>query len=207
MLKHVLAATAAATLAAPAMAGGLAAPAAEPVVAAPVVVPVAQPSADWSGFYAGLQAGRADFDAEHTVVTWHGKLEGPYYGLHVGYMHDFGRFVVGGELRYDDASKVVSTSTTYPVADGDSMISARLRLGYDLGRVLPYVAVGGAQLTTDPSWGEKDTGIIYGAGVDFAVSDHWMVGADITHYQFNDFAGSGYDISGNGFGMRVSYRF
>lgn len=212
MLKYALAAVAAVAVSAPAFAGGLAPPTPEPVVVVPVA-PVAQRSFDWTGFYAGVQVGIADLDAVDTAYTGstgggEDTLEGTAYGLHVGYMHDFGRFVVGGELRYDDASNVTSAG---PNVDGDSMISARLKLGYDLGRVLPYVAVGGAQLTSTPmplpSFDNKDTGLLYGVGVDFAVSDRWMVGADITHYEFDDFGGSAWDVSGNSIGLRASFRF
>lgn len=205
MLRKLLAATAAVTLAAPAMAGGIAPPAPEPTVIVPVA-PVAQRSFDWSGFYVGLQAGNADFDAEDsTYGSLIGNYEGGYYGLHAGYMHDFGRFVVGGELRYDDGSDV-----TGPWGfSGDSMISARLRLGYDMGRVLPYLAVGGGELTIVDGGGNEysDTGILYGVGVDYAVTDRWIVGAEITHHEFDDFDTLGVDISGNTIGVKASFRF
>lgn len=205
MFKQFLAATAAVTLAVPAMAGGIAPPAPEPTVIVPVA-PVAQRSFDWSGFYVGLQAGNADFDAEYsTSGGLYDNFEGGYYGLHAGYMQDFGRFVVGGELRYDDGSNV-----TGPFGfSGDTMISARLRLGYDMGRVLPFVAVGGGQLSIVDGGGNdySDTGILYGVGVDYAVTDRWIVGAEITHHEFDDFDTLGVDISGNTIGVKASFRF
>ncbi|MBW7921984.1 MAG: outer membrane beta-barrel protein [Rubellimicrobium sp.] len=196
MLKRILAATAAVVLAAPAMAGGLA-PAPEPVVVVPVVpAPAAR---DWTGFYAGVQAGQADFS---NSVSSRYDSSGTYWGGHVGYLHDLGRFVLGGELRYSDASGVTNGISSF---DGDTLVSGRLIAGYDAGRIMPFVAVGGGQLTLENGW--KDTGILYGAGVEFAMTDHWRLGAEATHFEFKDFAGYGYDLTGNAVGIRVSYRF
>lgn len=110
--------------------------------------------------------------------------------------------VVGGELRYTDMSNI-SSSTTPPVSL-DSMISGQLRLGYDMGRVLPYLAVGGAQLTAG---GTDDTGLLYGGGIEFAASDHWILGVEANHYEFKDFSAPGIDITGNLIGLRASFRF
>ncbi|MBW7921983.1 MAG: outer membrane beta-barrel protein [Rubellimicrobium sp.] len=207
MLRQLLAASAAVTLAAPAMAGGLAAPAPEPVVEVPVVVPVAQPSADWSGFYAGLQGGVADVDASSTsglAGTAGVSFSGNYYGAHAGYMHDFGRFVVGGELRYDDLSDITYSSGGSSIG-GKSLVAASLRVGYDMGRILPYVSVGGGQFTAADD--DKSNGVLYGIGADYALTDNWRLGAEVTHFEFNKFDASDYDVTGNAVGLRVSYAF
>lgn len=201
MLKHVLAATAAATLAVPAMAGGLAAPVEAPEVVVPVVAAPA-PSADWTGFYVGLQAGSADADAAPTSTAPDFSLSGTTYGAHIGYLHDFGRFVVGGELRYDDVSDV--KSSTHGVG-GDSMVAASLRVGYDMGRVLPYLSVGAARFTAADN--DESDGIIYGIGADFAMTDNWRLGVEATRFEFDDFDDSTYEVSGNAIGLRVSYAF
>lgn len=202
MLRKLLAATAAVTLAAPAMAGGLAPAAPEPAVIVPVA-PVAAPSpnGDWSGFYAGLQAGYADADVTPGTGPEF-SVDGGNYGLHVGYLHDFGRFVLGGELRFDDVSDVKSSAGA-----GDTLTAASLRVGYDMGRILPYLTVGGGQLKIDS--GDKSDGILYGLGVDYAVTNNWRVGLEAVRFEFDSFgSSSGIDeITGNNIGLRVSYAF
>lgn len=193
MLKSVLASVAVVALSAPAFAGGLA-PAPEPVEIVPVI-PAPQPTADWSGFYVGLHAGKVDLDIVESGDPTE-TLDGTYYGAHAGYMHDFGRLVAGGELRYTDVSDIVEL---------DTLISANARLGYDLGRVLPFVSVGLGQLST-VSLGD-DTGLLYGAGAEFAVTDRWNLGAEFTRYDFEDFNSSGIDLSGNLVGVRASFNF
>ena len=89
--------TVAASLAASAsFAGGYVAPV---VDTAPVVTPVVpvQAGPDWSGFYAGLQYGQgnaelsdSDFDSDYDA-----------YGLHAGYLFDFGQVIAGAELDYN----------------------------------------------------------------------------------------------------------
>ena len=200
MLKQALTTVALVALSAPAFAGGLAAPVEAPVVAVPVA-PVVQPSADWTGFYAGLQGGRASADAS-ILGDPVGELEGTYYGLHAGYLHDLGRFVVGGELRYDDASDIEIAS---PAIGGKSLIAASLRAGYDMGRLLPYASVGFGQFTAADD--DKSNGMLYGIGADYALTDRWRLGVEAMHFDFDSFSDSDYEVSGNAVGLRASFSF
>ncbi len=204
MFKPTMMAAALTAVSAPAFAGGLTPAAPEPVVQAPVAV-IATPvtTADWSGVYAGAQLGYGDFQGESDLGAEDG-LTGETYGLYGGYLHDFGRLVVGGELGYDMVSGIGSDMFDI---DGDSLISAKLRLGYDAGRLLPYVTLGGAQLSTSGAVEDSDTGYLYGIGADYAVNDAWRIGVEANQYQFDDFADSGVDITGTNIGLRVSYAF
>ena len=101
----------------------------------------------WAGFYAGVVYGagastvNSSQTASHSVTGW-----GQTSGAVVGYNFQAGHYVYGAEgdlsfhlLRPDDpgvpglSAHVVDT----PVTD-----RLRLRLGYDAGAFLPYVAVG-----------------------------------------------------------------
>ncbi|MCC7321539.1 MAG: outer membrane beta-barrel protein [Rubellimicrobium sp.] len=188
----------------PALAGGLAPIQPEPVVQAPVpVAPAVRPSADWSGFYLGAQGSYATFDWEQGTTSGSGESTG-IWGGHAGYMHDFGNFVVGGEATYDS---LTSITDIVPGTDGESMIALKARLGYDMGRILPYVTAGGAYLTTTGGIADSDSGYLYGAGADFALTDTWRLGAEVTQSRFDDFAGSGQDITGTQATLRVSFAF
>lgn len=207
MLKQALVGVAFAALSAPAFAGGLA-PVVEEAVVVPVVTPA--PSTDWSGFYVGLRAGTADFETEVPLSLSRSlsyPTDGSFYGGMIGYRHDFGRFVVGGELRYSDISDI-SGSSLPPGFTNDSMTTAVLQLGYDMGRVLPFVSVGGARLAT--SFGgssETGNGTVYGAGVDFMATSRLMFGVDFNRFEFEDYGSFGADITGTSIAIRAAFKF
>lgn len=187
------------------MAGGLAPSVAEPTVIVPVapVAQVTRPSVDWSGFYVGLQAGYLDADVKGVGPSTYSLSDG-IYGAHIGYMHDFGRFVFGGELRYDDVSDV-SANASGRMIGGDEMIAASLRFGYDMGRVLPYLSIGGGRFTAADN--DKSNGVLYGIGADYALTDNWRIGIEATHFKFDRFDAPNHEFSGDAVGLSVSYVF
>ncbi len=159
------------------------------VPAVPTPAPVTR-GADWTGFYVGMQTGYGNYEQGA------GSPSGTVYGIHAGYLYNFGTLVAGGELRYDDLSQV---------ADNLTMTSGQLRLGYDMGRVLPYVSLGGAWTNRPSPGGNSASGLIYGLGADFAVTDHWRVGAEATHSDL-DVDGGG-SLGGTNLGVSVSFSF
>lgn len=202
MLKTVLASIAVTALSVPAFAGGLA-PAPEPIPVVPVI-PAPQPTADWSGFYVGLRAGMADFETE--VPTTMIPTDGNFYGGFAGYRHDFGRVVVGGELRYSLTSDV--DNPQFPLIENDSMTTAMLQVGYDLGRALPFVGVGAARLASTVSGTSvNDNGIVYGIGLDYRVSDRFTLGVDANRFDFEDYGSLGADITGTSVALRAAFSF
>ncbi|MDO5641907.1 MAG: porin family protein, partial [Paracoccus sp. (in: a-proteobacteria)] len=92
-MKLAIATVVASMIAGSAIAGGLVTPVqtAEPIV----IVPAVPQTGDWTGFYAGLQYGAGDFKVTDGETV---KFDADGWGLHAGYMHDFGQFVLGGEL-------------------------------------------------------------------------------------------------------------
>lgn len=181
-----------------------------PVVEAPVVAPAPAavvPAADWTGFYLGAQAGRVDGTLSFAETDL--DASGSSYGLHAGYLHDFGRFVGGAELAWDKLSGVELDGV-----DGDrdgSVLRAKLLAGYDAGRFLPYATVGYADLSLDGVNGADDAegnGYFYGLGAKFAVTDKIMLGGEILKNEFSDFNDvDGQDIDATTFGLNVSFKF
>jgi outer membrane immunogenic protein len=120
------------------------------------------------------------------------------YGVHAGYNHDFGKWVLGGELSYD---KVDADDVDF---DAD-LLRVKARAGYELGNFLPYATVGYANLDGD-DLGED--GITYGVGVDYLINEKFSVGAEYTRSTFDDVASTdGLDLDADLFQVRASYRF
>ncbi|MDO5605121.1 MAG: porin family protein [Paracoccus sp. (in: a-proteobacteria)] len=198
MKKFAMTTVAASVIAGSALAGGYVEPVAAPVTVTPIVAP-ASPS-DWSGFYAGLQYGKGSGDLSLNNETESSDFKA--YGLHAGYMHDFGNFVLGGELDYNKLD-------IDNVDDKGDMTRLRARAGYDLGRVLPYVTLGAARISADVSgYDIKETAVTYGIGADFKVTERFVVGAEYSKQDFSDVADTnGLDLDSDMVQLRASFRF
>ena len=193
-----------------AFAGGLGEPVPEVVVAAAAPVAVAQ---DWSGLYGGITAGktangRATFIYSGIPNDFY-DLSGRGAGLFVGYNMQRNAMVYGVE--------VAAQAVDYAIGEGDephftSMIDLKVRGGVAVGRALPYAFIGystGAwenlELTSPNA-----TGVNYGVGVDFALSEAWFAGAEYiqrtmsTDFNEND---NGVDIEFGTVQLRLGYRF
>ncbi|MEJ6401739.1 outer membrane protein [Yoonia sp. 2307UL14-13] len=192
-----------------ATAGGLAEPVAAPVpVAPPPVVPV---GTDWTGFYAGGQLGfgsvEAEDDAGDDPIT--GDETGLLYGVHAGYLYDFGNLVLGGELDYDlsNIEPEVGDDANFEV---DSVARAKVLLGYDAGQFLPYVTGGVAQLTTTSddvdALDTDNDGTFAGIGAKYLLSDSIMLGGEVLQHQFDDYV-DGTDVEATTATLRASFRF
>lgn len=187
-----------------AQAGGYVPPVAE---TAPAVV-VADASADWTGFYAGAQIGGADLEISPPGVDAYMGTKGRHYGLHAGYLRDYGQFVSGIELSYD---KLDGFDESFFVSDmnGD-FIRAKLLAGYDAGRFLPYAAVSFAKLNLDFLDGDSfdETGFGFGLGAKFMATQRLMLGVEWMTNEFDfDDLGDGVDFDLNTFTVSASYRF
>lgn len=187
--------------AAPALAG-------DPLPATPEPLPMTPPpapmpvdmSGDWSGFYAGGSLGYADVTGDTTLGD---DATGLTYGVHGGYDYDLGGFVLGGEV---EISGFDVTDDTIGL-EVDSVARAKLRVGYDAGDFLPYATVGVAQLTTSGAVDDKDSGQVYGLGVDFRATDSLRVGGEVLQHRFDDYAGSGIDVEALTASARISFEF
>lgn len=179
--------------AAPAFAGNYEATPVEPMPVVPMAEAPAPVTGDWTGPYIGLSFGNLNTQAANTDKS------GGVYGLYGGYDHDFGRFVLGGELDYQ-------TGNDYAIAgvDVDNVTRLKLRAGYDMGRTMLYGTVGAARI--DTSLGDA-TGPVGGVGLEFKVTDRFTIGGEALAHSFDDIGGSGVDADAQTYSLRASFRF
>ena len=198
-MKLVFATVAASLIAGSALAGGYTAPVAnpEPIVVAPVVV---DDASDWTGFYAGAQYGKGS--AELSLNGTNDDEDMDAYGLHAGYLRDFGKFVLGGELDYNKLD-------IDNVDDKGDLTRLRARAGYDMGRFMPYVTLGVAKLSMDgEGYDISETDVTYGIGGDFKVTDAFTVGAEYSKQDFSDVDDiDGLDLDTDMVQVRAAYHF
>ncbi|MEX3015593.1 outer membrane protein [Gymnodinialimonas hymeniacidonis] len=158
-----------------AFAGPYDAPAAPP----PVIIAEER---GFDGFYAGLEYGLVDSEFSATlaganVFTVRYPQEGDAWGGFAGYNFQNGGFVYGGEVRMLHFIDADTISTRL-----EDVIDLRARAGYALGDdVLVYAAAG---YSTGNYWfaGVDTTvsGLNFGAGAEFNVTDRLFVGFDYT---------------------------
>ncbi|MCA0043692.1 outer membrane protein [Celeribacter litoreus] len=182
-------------VATPVLAGGMSEPMPEPVITTPVAV--APVGADWTGAYVG---GTLGYGWGDDVMDGGDDMT---YGVFGGYDYDFGDFVLGGELEYLGSDMETAGGDTL-----DDLTRLKLRAGYDLGQTLVYGVVGAAYGNADiGGTSYSDTGVVYGIGMDYAVTDNVNVGAELLQNDFSEFDNSGSDLSATTLGARVSFRF
>lgn len=186
-----------------ASAGGLS----EPVVVAPVAPAPAAPvmaSNDWTGFYAGGQigtgqfeispAGAGDDDVDADSLT--------NYGVHAGYLMDLGSFVVGGEVDYD----ILDVEDAEDDAE-NNVLRGKAIVGYDAGALLPYAVVGLASAGVD-GLDDRETGLVYGIGAAYQVSDNFRIGGEALAHDFRDIADTDdFDADVSTFSLKASFTF
>ena len=191
-MRHVLA-VALVVCAGAAQAGGPVVVAEEPVVAAAP----APSDYDWTGFYVGLSAISGTFSDDGGLTS--DGTDG--FGLQAGYLRDFGRFVVGGELAY--------VSGDYDAFPDNDWTSTRLKLigGLGAGRVLPYGFVGLSNYDINGVSQFSDTITIYGLGAKLAVTPKIAVGLEYLVEDKSNFANTGFDMESSEITLRVDYRF
>lgn len=193
-MKRFLMSAPIALAATPLLAGSLADPVVEPAPEAPAYV---APVGEWTGFYLGGQAGYGSADVPGA------DYDGGLAGLHAGYMHDIGNWVIGGELDYDWAQMENGG------AEIDSIARAKLIGGYDFGDTLLYATVGGFNANLAAAGGDTDdSGALVGAGLKYRIADGWLAGVEALYHQADDFGGvAGNDLDATTVTARISYQF
>lgn len=172
--------------------------------------------AEWSGLYVGGQVGSADgqvtFDPNDFEIDGSGGL----YGIHIGYNHDYGDFIVGVEADYDVTN--IDIGKPSELGGGtimDSVARLKLRAGYDLGQTLVYGTAGVAKVwfdeSTDPNPNNSsfsENGHFIGVGLSFRATDTLTVSGELLHTTVNDLDGTD-DLDANvtTITLRASYNF
>lgn len=215
MMKTTLLAALIAGGATAAAAGGYNAPVVETAPTAPVVVaPAEQPSGDWTGFYAGLQFGKmeTEFDGlDANVFRIDGfNINGKNYGVHAGYLRNFGRFVGGAELSYDKQDDLEVSGVNVDGLDGN-LLRAKLLAGYDAGQLLPYAAISLSRAELGFNGGDQsETGLGFGLGVKYMATPRFLIGAEWMRNSFEFDGGTEFgdiDADLDTLNINASYRF
>jgi outer membrane immunogenic protein len=161
---------------------------------------------DWTGYYLGINSGynfgHSDAHYLNSAFSAYGiksNPDGDSVGFQAGANYEFQNHVVAGleaEISYADVSdriydtlsdahsrpgNTINTSTDYAS-------TARVRLGYAVGRFLPYVTAGWAGANaevsaTDGPVSQSDfqNGWTVGGGLEYALNKNWSVRAEYLH--------------------------
>ena len=204
MYKKIIAGTFALSLTpVAAMAGGYVEPAAD--VVAPIAAPPVAVGTDWTGLYGGVQIEYGDAQIDDDAGNAFDDGNGALYGVFGGYRYDFGSFVLGAELDLNAADIDLDGSFNGSI---DTVHRLGLEAGFDAGPALVYGTVGAAQATATSNGAEfSDTGVFYGVGVDYLLTDRVTVGAEVLQHQFDDFDGTALDVDVTTFGINAALRF
>ena len=208
MIRKFAMATAAIALAAPAFAGGKMEPIEEPeVVEPPMQEPVA-PARSWTGPYVGLNG--TYIDATFTDPNDdEADASGLGVGAHLGYMYDFGGFVLGAEAEWDFYNDVEFDD---PLGreigrEIDSIGRLKARAGVPIGNdLLAYGTAGIAHARVSNGDTRSDEGWLVGAGAEYMINDNFSVGGEVLYHRFDDFDDSE-DLEATTVSLRGSFRF
>jgi outer membrane immunogenic protein len=148
---------------------------------AAVVATAGLPAAaqDWAGFYGGLSANNAEFAFSQTGVPFDYTAGDLAVGAFVGYNWSLGTsWVASAELTYADTDLSDMPVNPYMM---DSQLAVRGRIGYAMGNVLPYLAVGAAQsefMIFGAPFSTDETGLLVGLGTEFMLGDKTSLRAE-----------------------------
>lgn len=194
-------------------------------------LPMTAPGFDWTGYYAGLQAGygwgSSDISGtEGEPFAASPDLDGGFVGGHVAGLWQFNQAVIGAraELNYSsvDGSALLDPGN-FVGTDIKWFGSVNAEAGLAVDRWLIYgvggVAFAGIETSQDagPSFAKTRTsaGWTIGAGVDYALSNNMIVGAQYRYYDFgkehfdvpDDFLDRDQDVKLHTLGVNFSYKF
>lgn len=164
---------------------------------------------DWSGVYVGVQGGYGWGDYKNTIYVSGNNstdidVDGGYGGLHAAARWQLGQLTLGAEaeINYSDINGVGflgGSTNSGATLDGDIKWFGSVvgEVGLPLERVLLYVSGGAAfadvDYTTDllsrpGNTVDSDTplGWTIGVGADYAMTDHFVIGARYRYYEFDD---------------------
>jgi outer membrane immunogenic protein len=179
--------------------------------AADVVIEPGAAAYNWSGVYVGANVGWSQFDSQwHDVDDdWPGDnfaagSDGVLAGAVIGYNYQFNNVVLGieADIAYT-SNKRSYDAPGFGDVDLESKMdmfgTVRARAGYAFDRFLPYVTGGLAvahfkhQWTEDgdptdswPDFGGTEAGWTVGAGLEYALNDHWTAKAEYLYADFGD---------------------
>jgi outer membrane immunogenic protein len=194
---------------------------------APVMAP---PAFTWTGFYIGGNVG--GLWSSDPIETLNGFAAGApgtsgglspsgfVGGVEAGYNYQISSFVVGVEGAFEGSSARASGS---PFGYGNASHSSSLpffaelrgRVGFAFDRLLPYLTGGVVFADQRNTYSSPDftptsigrtsaTGWAVGAGVEYAIDNHWSAKAEYLFTQFPSVNGAMYDGAAYSFKLKDS---
>jgi outer membrane immunogenic protein len=145
---------------------------------------------DWSGLYIGVYGayGIGDSTAEGVEDA---HPSDPFSGIHVGYLFNFDRFVVGieADASLADLDDDIGSGASFITQDFNSIASISARIGVPIDNALLFVNAGWSWADTEYGLGalEEKKGIsgpALGAGAQYAFSGGIIGRMDYTHYWY-----------------------
>jgi len=192
--------------------------------------PMTEPGFDWTGYYAGLQAGygwgRSDI-AGTTGAPFGASpdIDGGFVGGHIAGLWQFNQAVIGARAELDYAS-VGGSARLAPAGTVSTDVkwlgSAGGEAGFALDRWLLYgmagVALAGTETSQSaPGFDRTRTaaGWMVGAGIDYALTNNVVVGAQYRYYDFgkehfdapDGLSDRDQDVKLHTLGVNFSYKF
>jgi len=147
---------------------------------------------DWSGFFLGnLMTGYSTAGPAPILGGNSGQ------GMRMGYTHDLGNVVLGGELAY------LPSPTSLTGTGMDEVESVSLRAGYDFGSTLGYITVGNLQ---DQAQTGTDENTVLGLGIAYSVNQDIQLSGEVTRQQIEGSTAGSFE-TGSILSMRASFRF
>jgi outer membrane immunogenic protein len=179
---------------------------------------------NWSGIYVGGHLGRAwgdvDFPAIAEIEGTSQEVEGSLAGGHLGFNHQFGRWVGGVEVSLSGGDVEGSTSVSGSFDDIsfrgkgkteiDSLFLATVRFGYAWNRSLAYVKGGYASADVKLraaaevddvgdvafSSSERQAGFTLGGGFEYAFTNRVIVGLEYNRVELSNATHVGFATDG-----------
>ncbi len=184
----------------------------------------------WSGFYAGVSGGYAwanTTTGSGALRATYGAAPAPQGGfgaIQGGYLAEYpNRWVLGveGAVLPGSATNTVGVAGVSKLTTTSNFAaSARVRLGYDAGQFMPYLAGGIAFASNtakgfDPahpggfSVSTVHPGMTIGAGLEYAFAQHWTarVEYDFTAFGNKSYLGNPRAANANFLGAGVNYLY
>jgi outer membrane immunogenic protein len=160
-------------------------------------------SVDWTGFYVGADLATGSFDISSPTGSGSGDISA--LGLLAGYNYDMGDWLIGGELGYDMGDLSANGLLTSNDADTTRLLG---RAGYQFNQALIYGTLGWSNIAISSGGGGGDAdGMNYGIGVDYMLTDRFILGAAYMVDYYDNIEGSAADIDTGTFRIRGAFRF
>lgn len=165
---------------------------------------------DWTGFYVGVNAGYGFGDKAFAFTSdgrrsGEGDIDGVEGGVQVGYTHQFGRFVLGGEVDSqvsnqsgvsDDLATLGFPGSRFEV-ERDSFVTVRARAGYSASRTLVYATGGFTSVDSDTRFtgplgdvlspnAVTSEGFVVGGGVEAFLALRLTLKGEALYFEFDD---------------------